>query len=120
MPNDFLDIALRHVVELPPHHALYRVELLRVPRPPQRDRVSLVEHPSDREGDDLLAITFTRVPIERCHGRKVLREPGFLELRIAAAQVVAFEMGRRADRPGQKPSAQGAVTEDGNVVLSRV
>ena len=83
------------VVELPSHRVLRRVELRRVARSPQGDRVTLVEHPSHREREHRHAITLARVSVERCHRREVLREPGLLELGVVAAQVVADELASR-------------------------
>src|ERR1700678_443157 len=95
LSQDAINLRLAGRIEPPPAHLVYRLELSRVARPPQRRADSLIQHPTDRELDDSLAEALLRQAIKRVHGGEILREAGLLKFRVRAAQIVAWEYGIR-------------------------
>src|SRR5262249_7924664 len=87
---------------------------------PQRGGDALIEHPADRQMDDVLAEALLRELIEPCHGGEILRKPRPLKFWIGTTKIITLEFAVRPHAPGQEPAAVRAVREGRDLVLSAI
>src|SRR5712671_1035129 len=83
--QDPINFRLGGRIEGPATHLVHRLKLTGMASTPQRRGDALIEHPADREMNDVLAEPFLGEPVEPSHGGEVLRELRLLELWIGAA-----------------------------------
>src|ERR1700682_132894 len=83
--QDPIDLGLGRGIKPPARYLVDRLQLIGMPRAPQRRGDTLIEHPADGELNDVLAETFLGESVEPLHRRQILREPGLTELWIGAS-----------------------------------
>jgi hypothetical protein len=83
--------ALMGRIKPPARHLVDWLQLVGMTCAPQRRGDPLIEHPADRQVNDVLAETFLGETIEPLHGGEILTKSRLLEFRVRAAQVIAVE-----------------------------
>ena len=107
-------------IEPPARHLIDRLQLAGMARAPKRGRDALIEHPADRQLNNMFAEAVLRQLIEPLHGGKILGEPRRLELRVGAAQIVTIECSIWPHPPRQQAPAERAIAERRDLVLATI
>jgi hypothetical protein len=111
--KDRVDFAPRPIVDVPAIDVADRIELPWMASAPQRDRRSLIEHPSHRKRQDGFAEALAGELVQFINRSQILMEAWNLKFRIDVAEIVASEGRIRGHAAAQEAPAQRAVAQHG-------
>jgi hypothetical protein len=116
LAQDPIDLGLCARIQPPARHFLDWLQLAGMARTPKRGSDALIEHPADRQLNNVFAETVLRQLVELLHGGKILGEPRVLELRVGAAEIVTIKCSIWPHPPRQQTPAECAISERRDLV----